>query len=96
MTTHVHHQPVSPAGAREWLSDMWPSRKVSVRKVERFVAAMRDGTFDPDAPEAVVTLDPDGRLVSGQHPLRAVVEADITVTMTIRRQASSAGQRGAP
>lgn len=63
---------VTTAQATALLDGAWPSRKLSDAAVERRLAQMRDGTWDPA--EYVVAIDPDGRLVGGQAQLAALVQ----------------------
>jgi hypothetical protein len=79
-------------GYAEWLvANANPSRRLRPEVVHAQVAEMRDGTWDPDGHKVLV--DGEGRLVAGQHQLRAVIEAGVPVLMEVRRDAVHDAQR---
>ncbi len=58
------------------------NRTLNRRKVDRLVAQMQGGTFE-NTGEPVI-LSQEGVLNDGQHRLKALVEADVTVDMDVR------------
>jgi hypothetical protein len=78
--------PVSPDRAEEILAAMWPSRRPQESLTARIRTVMTGPRWDPSA--YPITLDPDGRLVSGQHVLYAVLEIGSPVVVEVIRRAS--------
>ena len=64
---------IGPERAGKMLADMHPSRAPDRFIIKTFAAQMRAGTWVP-ALNPVRTAKADGRLLSGQHVLHAIIE----------------------
>jgi hypothetical protein len=74
---------VTPALAAEWLNANTDNRPLSTRRVEQFAAVMRAGGWKVN--NQAIGWDENGRLADGQHRLYAVIEANMTVRMSVAR-----------
>ncbi len=89
--------PVGPELARQWLEHNTANRSVRPARVKEYALAMQEGrwlyTADP------IRFDSDGRLIDGQHRLKAVVKSGCTVELHVVRglepQAQDAVDTGA-
>jgi hypothetical protein len=65
---------ISPAQARRWLTQNRRNRPLRAGQVKRYAELMESGEWitSPDA----IAFDSDGRLINGQHRLKAAVLAD--------------------
>lgn len=73
---------VTPQIAEQWLSANTNNRQVKKTHVKRMSAAMVRGEWILNG--ETVKFDANGRLVDGQHRLRAVVEAGVNVPIEVR------------
>lgn len=74
---------VSPTLAAEWLAKNKINRRRRPDRIARYAASMKNGAWGVSNDD--ICFDPDGYLLNGQHRLMAVVEAGVTVTMSIKR-----------
>lgn len=72
---------VTPAMAKEWLSNNGKNRKVSAPHVRRLAVSMAGGHWVLNG--QTISFDDSGRLLDGQHRLTAVVESGVTVPMAV-------------
>lgn len=75
---------VTPSIAESWLKlNASTQRNVSQRRVENYARDMRSGRWQVNGETLV--FDDGGRLIDGQHRLRAVVVAGVPVSMLVVR-----------
>lgn len=71
---------IDPEDAKKLLdkSEGMNFRKLDSRRVSKYAVAMKSGHWTPRS-GAIIILDTDGRLINGQHRLRAIIEAGVPV-----------------
>lgn len=74
---------VDPALAMRWLAANESNRPISAEQVKRYAADMKRG--DWKTTHQGIAFDRSGVLLDGQHRLRAVVKAGVTVPMVVFR-----------
>lgn len=73
---------VTPEMAREWLTvNMDNNRRISGKAVEKYAADMKAGRWELNG--EAICFNESGKLVNGQHRLRAVIKADVPVKMYV-------------
>jgi hypothetical protein len=75
---------VSPKKALSYLKKNFKDNR-NLRKlhVDRLSNDMRDGRWAPHALDTRIAFDTDGRLIDGQHTLRAIIESGKTIDLRI-------------
>lgn len=74
---------VSPALARELLERNAANRPVDQRRVKDYARMMREGKWALNG--EAVQVSSSGRLLNGQHRMRAVIHANVAVNMLVVR-----------
>lgn len=74
---------VTPDLAEEWLAGNTVNRKLRIDAVNQYAADMSSGRWTIS--ESAICFTPDGKLLNGQHRLRAVVQSGETVAMLVMR-----------
>lgn len=87
-TARVEH--VTPAVARRWLEHNTRNRHIRPARVARYARDMAAGRWEMTG--EAVKFGADGSLLDGQHRLRAVVDADVTVPMLVVRGVAETAQ----
>lgn len=81
---------VGPEQAEKWLEQNIANRSLRPSRVKEYATAMTEGrwlyTADP------IRFDEDGRLIDGQHRLKAVVKSGCTIEMHVVRGLSRDAQ----
>lgn len=72
---------IDPARAEELLGRMAPNRNTRPSKIERYANDMAEGRWLPTGEAIKVT--PDGRVIDGEHRLRAIIKADVAIETLI-------------
>lgn len=80
-TPQCGYMSVTPDQATAWLDKSAKNRKISERRVGLYAAAMKRG--DWMLTNQGIAIDEFGMLIDGQHRLRAIVQADIPVTLLV-------------
>lgn len=83
---------VSPELAAEWLKRNRKNRPINATHVAKLVRDMKAGRWAP-SPQPIV-FDVDGDLIDGQHRLRAVMEAGVSIAMAVAENAPRESIRG--
>lgn len=90
---HAHHDDphfevvdISPAMAQQWLEKNLDNRKISQSSVEAFAKVMKAGGWQVN--NQAIAFDTDGNLIDGQHRLWAIVEANISVRISVAHNVS--------
>ena len=78
---------VSPEMAESWLKDHENIRPLSKGTVERYTANMLRGEWQLNG--ECISFDLEGKLVNGQHRLRAVIAAGIPIVFSILENVES-------
>lgn len=71
----------TPVVAEEWLSRSRPNRPLVMNSVNAYARIMADGGWRINGEPLIVNSR--GELLNGQHRLRAVIQADVEVTMLV-------------
>ena len=80
---HMALEEITPQAAAELLANQVGNRRIKLEKVAEWTADMKAGHWQP-IPQPIM-IDPDGRLIDGQHRLTAVVRSQSTVLMWVAR-----------
>lgn len=81
---------VTPDQAEQWLESQAKNRKISLRRVGLYAAAMKRG--DWMVTNQGIAIDEFGALIDGQHRLRAIIEAQMSVELLVIRAAPNKSQ----
>lgn len=81
---------VDPATARTWLKSNARNRHIRPARVARYARDMARGQWQLTGEP--VKFTGDGSLLDGQHRLRAIVDADVTVPMLVVRGIAETAQ----
>lgn len=81
---------VTPAVAEKYLAGKAPNRKSSKGRVALYAREMAAGQWMPASQG--IAFDADGRLIDGEHRLRAVIEAGAEVILFVMRGLPPAAQ----
>lgn len=81
---------VTPDQATEWLDKAAKNRKINQRRVALYASIMKRG--DWMLTNQGIAIDETGMLIDGQHRLRAVVEADVSVELLVIRATPNKAQ----
>lgn len=81
---------VTPDQATEWLDNSAKNRKLSQRRIGLYAEMMKRG--DWMLTNQGIAIDEFGKLIDGQHRLRAIVEADIPIELLVIRAAPNRSQ----
>lgn len=65
---------VTPLNARDYLDNQMPNRKVSMSLAMKYARDMLNDDWDENG--AVIRLNPEGRMLDGQHRMHAIIKAD--------------------
>jgi hypothetical protein len=90
MSISVSVELVTPTFAALWLSQQEHNRTLVQSHVERLIRVMKEGQFQENG-QAIV-FDAQGRLVDGQHRLRAIVASGTSHRMVISRGVGAEAQ----
>jgi hypothetical protein len=74
---------ITPSAAKSLLNENQTNRPISLGRIQHYANDMKAGNWKVNG-EAIVFAD-TGRLLNGQHRLRAVMMADVPVEMTVVR-----------
>jgi len=74
---------VTPETARRWLAVNQSNRPVSEEQVKRYAADMQSGNWKTT--HQGIAFDRSGMLLDGQHRLRAIVRAGVTLRLAVFR-----------
>jgi len=72
---------VSPQKAESWLQQGGKNRKISQTHVSKLAALMRNGHWVLNG--QTLSFSADGKLLDGQHRLNAIIQAGVTIPMSI-------------
>lgn len=81
-TLDAQYMTVSPEKAKEWLQRNEQNRNIRPDRVDRYAKLMRSGDQWMASPDAIA-FDYNGRLVNGQHRLKALAQAGVEQTMLV-------------
>ena len=78
---------VTPAMARVWIGFGGGRAKVDPAKVDKLAGIMKRGEWvDHHPQEQWIWFDKAGKLIDGEHRLRAIVKSDVTVTCWVHNK----------
>jgi hypothetical protein len=79
---------VTPDVAARWLSSNTINRTIRQSKVNQYAHDMDTGHWTVSNDD--ICFNPAGQLLNGQHRLRAIVQADVTVLLCVKRNVPTA------
>lgn len=82
--------PIDPETAARWLKKNTKNRKLSDTDINTYARDMAAGNWHLTG--EAIKFAPDGRLLDGQHRLRAIIKSGVTITMLVIRNVSADAQ----